>query len=201
MSVALVSLAFFTASQVATPGPANMIMLANGARFGFRGTLPFVLGVAFSKQIIIWPIGLGLMQLADAAPVVFEALRWMSAAYIIWLAWRVAHMRLNIGQAGDAAPGFLAGLAVHPLNPKAWGVVTAAFANFASPALTAIENTVIIAAMLLFKQLIFHPVWAFSGARIAALVAGSAREKYLMWGLAALTVLSVLYVLFGGSKS
>ena len=44
----------FAFSQIATPGPANMIMLATGAKYGFRNAIPFVFGVIVGKQIIIW---------------------------------------------------------------------------------------------------------------------------------------------------
>ena len=64
MSVAVATFAVFAASQVGTPGPANMALLATGARYGFRAALPFVAGVAVGKQFIIWPIGFGLMQSA-----------------------------------------------------------------------------------------------------------------------------------------
>ena len=46
MSVAALSFAVFAASQVGTPGPANMALLATGARIGYRPALPFVAGVA-----------------------------------------------------------------------------------------------------------------------------------------------------------
>ncbi len=197
MSVALGSFAVFAASQVGTPGPANMALMATGARFGFRAALPFVAGVALGKQLIIWPIGFGLMEVAETAPWIFIALKWISAAYIIWLAWRVANMRLNTAEEG-AAPGFLAGLVVHPLNPKAWAMTTVGFTAFTAPGTPAFEATLTIAALLLGLQLILHPIWTFAGDRIAATVTGTLAERYLMWTLAALTVASVLFVLFGG---
>ena len=95
MSVAVLSFTAFAFSQVGTPGPANMAMMATGARYGFRAALPFVGGVLLGKQLIIWPIGFGLMELAAQIPVVFLLLKYISATYIIWLAWRVANMRLS----------------------------------------------------------------------------------------------------------
>ena len=88
MSIAVAQFVVFAASQVGTPGPANMALLATGARFGFRAALPFVAGVALGKQLIIWPVGFGLMELADTVPWLFAALKWVSAAYICWLAWK-----------------------------------------------------------------------------------------------------------------
>lgn len=198
MSIAVASLAVFAVSQVGTPGPANMAMMATGARFGFRAALPFVAGVVFGKQLIIWPIGFGLMQLAETAPLLFTALKFASAAYIIWLAWKVANLRLGQGQASENAPGFLAGLIVHPLNPKAWGMIVGSFTAFVGPGTSTLMATATVAAVLIACQIILHPLWAFAGAAIAKTVADTIWEKYLMWSLAALTVASVLFVLFGG---
>lgn len=200
MSVAIASFALFAASQVGTPGPANMALMATGARFGFKAALPFVAGVALGKQLIIWPVGFGLMSLADQAPWIFEALKWASVAYICYLAWRVANLRLNTETDTAAAPGFLAGLIVHPLNPKAWAMIVGGFTSFVGPDTTSLQATATIAAVLLTTQLVLHPIWTFAGDRIAATVAGKPAEKYLMWSLAALTVASVFYAVFAGGK-
>jgi threonine/homoserine/homoserine lactone efflux protein len=200
MSVALASLAVFAASQIGTPGPANMALMATGARFGFRAALPFVAGVALGKQLVIWPVGFGLMELADQVPLLFVALKYLSAAYVLWLAWRVARMRLGQGGAAEDAPGFRAGLFVHPLNPKAWAMIVAAFTGFVEPGTAAINATATIAAVLLACQIVLHPVWTLAGDRIAATMAGTPAERYLMLTLAALTAASVLYVLFGGGE-
>lgn len=202
MGVAMLSFLAFGASQVGTPGPANMALMATGARFGFRAALPFVAGVALGKQLIIWPIGFGLMGLAETLPWLFTALKWISAAYIFWLAWRVANLRLSPdGQQAGKVPGFMSGLMVHPLNPKAWAMITTGFTSFVSPGTPILQATATIAICLLATQVIFHPIWTFGGDQIARTVAGRPAERYLMWTLAALTVLSVLYVLFGGERA
>lgn len=197
MSIAIVPLAVFAASQVGTPGPANMALLATGARFGFRAALPFVVGVALGKQLIIWPIGFGLMELAEAAPMVFTALKYLSAAYIIWLAWKVANLRLGQGNPDAQVPGFAAGLIVHPLNPKAWAMIVGSFTAFVEPDISTLTATATVATVLLACQLVMHPLWTLGGSAIARTVAGTRAEPYLMWTLAGLTVASVLFVLFG----
>ncbi|WP_299369698.1 LysE family translocator [uncultured Tateyamaria sp.] len=198
MSVAVATFAVFAASQVGTPGPANMALLATGARYGFRAALPFVAGVALGKQFVIWPVGFGLMELATRAPWVFETLKWVSAAYILWLAWKVANLRLGPSDAAAKAPGFAAGLIVHPLNPKAWAMIVAGFTGFVSPGTDPVIATATIAAVLLATQLVLHPLWTLAGDRIARTLAGTSAEPYLMYTLAGLTVASVLFVLFGG---
>ncbi len=199
MAVAVAQFMVFAASQVGTPGPANMALMTTGAKYGLSRALPFVAGVVMGKQLVIWPMGFGLLELGRRAPWVFEMLKWVSAAYIIWLAWRVANSQLATPDAEGAAPGFVAGLLVHPLNPKAWAMITAGFTNFVSPGTSALEATATIAICLLAAQIVLHPLWTLGGDRLAHAVAGTAAERYLMWSLAALTVASVLFVLFGGN--
>ncbi len=198
MSVAVLSFTAFAFSQVGTPGPANMAMMATGARYGFRAALPFVGGVLLGKQLIIWPIGFGLMELAAQVPVVFLLLKYISATYIIWLAWRVANMRLSTDRSDIAVPGFIAGLWVHPLNPKAWAMIVTGFTNFVGPGTSTSAATATIAGSLFFTQLICHPIWTYFGDRIARVVAGKPAERYLMWVLAILTVSFVAYALLKG---
>ena len=198
MGVASISFAAFAFSQVATPGPANMAMLATGARFGLRSAIPFVAGVILGKQLIIWPIGFGLMNLADQIPWFFVLLKYTSALYIIWLAWRVANMRLSIDRDNAAAPGFVSGLWVHPLNPKAWAMIIAGFTNFVEPGTPTFIASAIIAVCLISVQIICHPVWTFFGDRMTKALIGNPAEKYLMWALAGLTILFVFYALANG---
>tara|TARA_B100000683_G_scaffold76623_1_gene75619 strand:+ start:119 stop:706 length:588 start_codon:yes stop_codon:yes gene_type:complete len=194
----MINLSFipFAFSQVATPGPANMAMMATGARFGFRAALPFVAGVILGKQLIIWPIGYGIMEVASQVPLLFEILKFLSALYIIWLAWRVANMRLSSGEPSVDAPGFWSGLLVHPLNPKAWAMILVGFTNFVESDTATFYATLYIAASLLIIQIICHPIWTLFGDRIAKFIIGKKYERVFMWFLALITVIFVLMALF-----
>ena len=194
----MINLSFipFAFSQVATPGPANMAMMATGARFGFRAALPFVAGVILGKQLIIWPIGYGIMEIASQVPFLFEILKFLSALYIIWLAWRVANMRLSSGKPSLDAPGFWSGLLVHPLNPKAWAMILVGFTNFVESDTATFYATLYIAGSLLIIQIICHPIWTLFGDRIAKFIIGKKYERVFMWFLALITVIFVLMALF-----
>ena len=194
MGVEVIGFLIFAASMVGTPGPANMVLLSAGARFGLRRALPFVAGVLLGKQLIIWPIGFGLMEVAGRAPLAFEMLKWASVAYIFWLAWRIAGSRISEAKQ-TKVPGFFAGLIVHPLNPKAWAMITVGFTSFVADDTAKFPATLAIALSLASVQLVLHPLWTLGGQAIASRMAGQQSEKYLMWVLAGLTVASVLLVL------
>ncbi|MFK7941202.1 MAG: LysE family translocator [Roseovarius sp.] len=201
MSVATLSFLIFAATQVGTPGPANMVLLATGARYGFRAALPFVAGVILGKQFLIWPLGFGLLQISDMSPAFFNGLKWACVAYFIWLAWKIAQTRLRADRSLDTPPGFLAGLIVHPLNPKAWAMIIGGFTMFLSAEGSVFEVTLIAALCLFAVQAVLHPVWSFFGDRLARTIAGTSYEPFLMITLAAMMLASVFYALFAGALS
>ncbi len=201
MSVDMAGFLVFAFAMVGTPGPANMVVMTSGARFGLRRSLPFVAGVTLSKQFLIWPIGFGLMAIAARAPWAFEALKWASAAYVVWLAWRIAGARIAPGAAAGAPPGFASGLIVHPLNPKAWAMVTTSFAQFTDPAAPILANTATVALGFILIQSVMHPTWCLAGESAARLTGGGPGERVLMISLAVLTVASVAWALFNGASS
>ena len=79
MELYFISLVIFLVSMIGSPGPANMIMLASGLKFGFKRSLPFVFGVIISKQFIIWPISLGVINISNISPTVHEVMKYVAA--------------------------------------------------------------------------------------------------------------------------
>ena len=191
MVLSLFHFLLFAFSQVATPGPANMIMLATGAKYGFRKALPFVFGVIVGKQIIIWPISFGLLLLNKDYPYIFIFFKYISAGYILWLAWRIANMRISTKTSNKTAPSFFSGLIVHPINPKAWALITTGFTNFVDPISPVFYSTATVAVCLFGVQVVCHPIWTLFGERIAILVSGTVYERYMMLIFATLTVFFV----------
>jgi threonine/homoserine/homoserine lactone efflux protein len=199
--VDLIPFAIFAAAMIGTPGPANMVLLTAGARFGLRRALPFVLGVALGKQLVIWPMGFGLLALIAELPWLFVTLKYVSVAYILFLAWRIAGARIAPGAAPASPPPLAEGLIVHPLNPKAWALISTGFTSYVAPGTPALTATLAIAACLFAVQIVAHPLWCWGGERLAAAISGKRAERLLMIALAGLTVASVLLVLLRGESA
>lgn len=199
MPLELVGFILFAGSMIGTPGPANMVVMASGARFGFRASIPFLAGVILGKQFIIWPMGLGLLAVLSPDGVAFQVLRWASIAYILWLAWKIAGARIVAADAGAVPPRFVEGLIVHPLNPKAWAMVLGSLTNFTDQTAPALLVTASAALVFLSLQIVLQSLWTLAGVQIARLVSGQAAEAWLMRGLAVLMIGSVGYVLFAGA--
>lgn len=129
----LIALVAFASVTSITPGPNNVMLLASGVNFGFRRTVPHMLGIAAGFTAMVLLVGFGAGSLFASSPALHAALKYAGAAYMLWLAWRLS----RAGPAGDDAPargrpmGFLGAAAFQWVNPKAWVMVLTATATYA----------------------------------------------------------------------
>ena len=108
----LTALAGFALVSSITPGPNNLMLMASGANYGFRRSIPHMLGIASGFVVMVCLVGVGLIGLFDAWPPAHTILTVVSVAYLLWLAWKIAHAsapRRGEGTGRPAAPGGRAG--------------------------------------------------------------------------------------------
>ena len=160
------ALIFFVIAMVASPGPANVILFALGCTQNLRRSIPFILSVVLSKQLIIWPIGFSLFLINDLINEYSSIMMILSVLFMSWIGYKIISMEMSVkDQQNVWVPRFYHGLVVHPLNPKAWLMVTLAFTAFQSNGVS-IETIPNIAIVFLLIQLIFHSAWFWLGSLI-----------------------------------
>src|SRR4051812_40270870 len=76
-----------------TPGPNNVMLTASGANFGFRRTVPHLLGISAGCAIQMVSVCAGLSALFTRWPVLQTVLQWAGAAYLLWLGWKLVRSR------------------------------------------------------------------------------------------------------------
>ena len=190
-----IGLLLFAVSMVATPGPANMILLNAGSQFGFKKAIPFVFGIILSKQLIIWPIGFGILTFFELFPNFVNFIKFLSCTYIIWLAWKLSNFKINDNKELKKPPSFFHGLPVHPTNPKAWAMVSVGFSNYTNPNESLLISTLILATIFIIIQFIFHNLWCFFGVQLKKIFQNTKYEIWLMRFLS-LLMLGSLVLLF-----
>ena len=129
----LFALSLFAAATLFTPGPNNLMLMTSGANFGLRRTLPHLTGVAFGFPLMVVPVGLGVMQLFDRWPPAYAILKGLSVAYLLWLAWKIAHAAPPPDAQSDARPfTFVQAAGFQWVNPKAWSMALGAITLYAA---------------------------------------------------------------------
>lgn len=127
-----------TAVLVITPGPIVTLVIATGASQGIRAGLVTVAGTSLGNALLLAGIGFGLSWILANAGMVFEVLRWIGAAYLVWLGvqvWRHAG-RTDLPPPGQGV-NFSRGVLVAVTNPKTIAFFTAFLPQFVDPSLPA----------------------------------------------------------------
>lgn len=129
-----------------TPGPNNFMLLASGVNFGFRRTIPHMLGIGGGFLLLLVAVGFGLGGLLTASPALYLVLKFTGGIYLLYLAYRIAMSRsLRHGDSNAHPMSFLAAAAFQWVNPKAWVMAVTAMATYTNP--NAYMPTVLIVAV------------------------------------------------------
>lgn len=128
---ALVTFAFATSI---TPGPNNMMLFASGVNFGFRRTIPHMLGIGVGFLSLLIGVGLGLGALLVTVPLLYTGLKIAGGIYLVYIAWKIGSSRtLGEGKASARPMTFLGAAAFQWVNPKAWVMAVTAMAVYVDP--------------------------------------------------------------------
>jgi threonine/homoserine/homoserine lactone efflux protein len=193
--VKLGPLILFATVMSLTPGPNVVMVTASAANFGFRRVIPHMVGITLGFGLLVMAVGLGLAGLFQAAPRLHQALKYIGAAYLLYLAWRIARADGGGGAIARAQPiGFLEALLFQCVNPKGWVFAVGAIATYSTIGGNAVRETSLIAAINAATCLMSVVVWAAFGAIIGRYL-GTPRIRTLFnWSMAGLLVLSLLPV-------
>ena len=183
--------AFCTVSSV-TPGPNNMMLMASGVNFGVRRTLPHLAGVVLGFALMVALVGAGLDRLFRLAPFAFTVLRYAGAAYLLWLAWRIARAgAVKDGVVAGRPLGFFGAAAFQWLNPKGWVIAISALTAYAvSPDYA--TSVVVVAAVYLIVTAPCSGLWVVFGAAMRRVLADERRARWFNGVMAALLVASII---------
>lgn len=166
---------------IITPGPIVTLVIATGATQGVRAGLATVAGTVFGNGILVGAIAFGLTWILKSSMVLFEAIRWVGAAYLIWLgiqAWRSA------GAVGEIAPPshrvhFWRGFGVALSNPKTMAFFTAFLPQFVDPKLPAEFQLAVMCAVSVGMAAVTDCGWAIAAGLGRSWFLKNARAKLL----------------------
>ena len=160
----------FVFAGLFSPGPNVILLTASGARFGFRRTMPHILGVAAGVGVTSGLTGLGIGALLLAGPGLTLMLKMAAVAWILRMAWGLLTAS-GRPQAEDRGRPFTFVEAVlfQWVNPKVWAVALAAASGYAlglAPHQEALRLATAFSGINLFVCLF----WTAAGSLLAVLL-------------------------------
>lgn len=191
----LLALAVFAFVSSITPGPNNLMLMASGANFGFRRTVPHMLGIGIGFVFMILLVGAGLIQIFDAYPVSHTILKTFSVSYLLYLAWKIANaVPAGSGEASGTPLTFFQAAAFQWVNPKAWTMALTAITAYTPDR----SMNAILVVGLVFGLINLPAVssWTVLGQQMARLLRDPGHLRLFNWLMAGLLVASLYPVIW-----
>ncbi|MGQ0675204.1 MAG: LysE family translocator [Rhodospirillales bacterium] len=188
-------LVLFALAMALTPGPNNIMVTASAANFGFRRVMPHMLGVTLGFALMLLALGLGLGGLFQTEPRLHLAMKYLGAAYLLYLAWRIARAGESADGAGRPRPiTFFEAVLFQWVNPKAWIIALGALTAYTTVGGSMTREVALIVGVFAVVTFPSLAVWASFGAGLGRWLGDPRVRAAFNWSMAALLVLSLVPV-------
>jgi threonine/homoserine/homoserine lactone efflux protein len=190
----ILALIGFSVVSSVTPGPNNLLLWASGAEFGFRRTVPHVLGTAagIGAMALVGVVAIGAV--VAVIPGVALAMKVAGSLYLLYLAWQVAAAGA-LQRGAIARPlGLGQAAAFQLINPKAWTFALGAITTFRPVELSSLVGGGVVAVTMMLVIVPTAAVWAVGGTVIGRSLADARRRRAVSLVLAAVLAATVVFV-------
>lgn len=161
LTFAIVSLLMFI-----TPGPGVLSLAGVGAAFGWRHGLRYMAGLFAGHFLVSIAVITGLAAIILAEPIIRRLLLLASAGYLGYLALRIALAGSKISFIQINAPGFMTGMTLQFINPKAYAVHTTFFTGFAFYPDSFVVETGLKLIIMNAIWISLHLGWLYAGCKL-----------------------------------
>lgn len=181
----LLSFAIASALIILLPGPVVLFMVSRSLVHGARRTLPCLIGIGGGLTLCMTISVLGFGALLAASAELFTALKWLGAAYLLFLAWRAwtaSAAPLDLSQPASLAPlgpAIAHGFMVAALNPKGIAFFSAFMPQFIDPAKPFWPQALLLMGLFLAIELVLQSSYALLAGRLRAPLARPDRQRLL----------------------
>lgn len=173
----IVAIALFVLSTSGTPGPNNIMLLTSGVNHGVKKSIRHVLGINLGFPIMLVAVGLGAMQVFVMLPWLYQAIKVVGMAYLLFLAYKIANTKVSLTSGQSSKPfSFFQAALFQWVNPKAWIMSVSAIVAFASPDSPAFWQVMTISACYFLFGLPCSMAWLSAGASLQSLLSN---ERFL----------------------
>jgi threonine/homoserine/homoserine lactone efflux protein len=192
MSVDLfLALVVFAFVMSVTPGPNNVMLLASGVNYGFRRSIPHMLGITIGFSFMIVVVGIGLGQVFERFPMTYDIMRYGGGAYMLWLAWRIANSGpVGEGKTAGSPMTLLQAALFQWVNPKAWVITISAIATY-TPGNGSLWPVLLVALVCGVVNFPTIGMWAMFGTLLRNLLTQPTFLRIFNISMAVLLVLSL----------
>ncbi len=193
----IISFAIFAFVAAFTPGPNNIMLAASGANFGFRASLPHILGVCVGFCLLVVAAGFGFAGLFEAVPGLYDVLKIISILFLIYLAWKIVTAGEAEHKTGTVPLRLWQAATFQLVNPKGVSVIISAVTAYTSSAEAIWGEVTILLIVFFLVTLGSTCTWAYFGVFLRQFLKSPLRLRLFNTGMASLLLASLLPMLLG----
>ncbi|MDD7973629.1 LysE family translocator [Roseinatronobacter alkalisoli] len=192
--ISFVALAIYYWTMSITPGPNNVMLTVSGANFGFNRTIPHITGIGLGCSVQTFLLCLGLGAIFTLYPVIQEVLKWVGAAYLIYLSVKLIGAKVKNATVPQKPLTMMEAALFQFINPKAWVKATTTATIFLPAGTSPIGAGIAIFTVCLAVNVVSASTWATFGVGIGRFLSNSRGLMIFNYSMAALLIGTAGYV-------
>lgn len=175
-----------------TPGPTNILVLSNSARYGLSAALPIIFGACVSAATLVLVVGAGAGSTLTSSPVLQAIMQWIGVLWLSYLAWQIFTAPAEPLASSDtqARLGMVGAASLQLINPKTWMMALAVVSVFAGNGEQRFNHVLILSLAFFLVSLPCLGVWALLGAGSARWLRSPRAMSRVNRGMALLLLVS-----------
>tara|TARA_B110000196_G_C21076504_1_gene630187 strand:- start:4 stop:555 length:552 start_codon:yes stop_codon:yes gene_type:complete len=178
-----------------TPGPNNSILTASGINFGFRKTIPNILGIPTGHGLQLIIVCLGLGSILVRFPSILFYMKFIGSIYLLYLGYRMlGSLNVTAQQKNNKPLNFFEAVMFQFINPKAWVICITAASLFFPEKENIIKSIFFMVGMSTIINIPSISVWAYAGSIIRKYLNNNNFKKIVEWLLAAMLLLTAISI-------
>ena len=188
----IIPIILFCFSTSVTPGPNNIMLMSSGLNYGFKRSVPHLLGINIGFPLMIVAIGLGFGSLFTSFPFIYPVVKALGVSYLLFFAWKVANAAPSGAKEKTGCPiTFFQAVLFQWVNPKAWVMAMGAIASFTNPERFKFQMLLIVGGYMTVGALCMV-FWLTMGTSLKKLIDGNRNLRFFNICMAVLLVISLV---------
>ena len=196
-SAAIAGLMIFSLSAAFTPGPNNVMLTSSGATFGFRRTLPNILGIAVGFAGLAVAGGFGLAGLMKAVPQLHLALKFFGIVFLLYLAWKIGTATRATVTGSSRPLSFLQAAAFQWINPKGVTLLASAIVAYSTGPDNIVTDLMVMVPIFVLATLSSACTWCLFGTMIGQFLKQDSALRRFNIAMATLLLVSMVPIFTG----
>jgi len=185
----------FAATNTLTPGINNMMIMSSGLNFGIRKSIPHLMGVLIGFPLMFIVAGVGFVSVIVAMPELHLFIQVAGLLYLLYFAWVIATSADKVKASNNKIIGFWQAVAIQWVNPKAWVMITGAFAAFTKPDADPLLQVLYITSAFVIVGIPTICAWLFFGSLLSRVLKRTESRRLFNRCMAGLLVISILSII------